>query len=107
MVKDLARIVFEGERGRFPELGPLNPNLVVMEEALFTVNLLIPKAMLQEELVKLDSRKNVVSELASLFWVPKSLVCFQLQNIVREGAVDHKGIEPTIPTGSSESFEII
>lgn len=83
MTKDLARIVFEGERDRFPELGALNANLVEFEETIFAANLLCPKAHLLAEMAKLDNRRNVVSELATLFWVPKSLVSFQLQEIVR------------------------
>jgi hypothetical protein len=85
MVKDLARIVFEGERDRFPELGAASPALVEYEETIFTAALLVPKAMMLAEMAKLDSRRNVVSELSSLFWVPKSLVCFQLSDIVRSG----------------------
>lgn len=86
IVKNLSRIVFEGERGRFPELGPANESLIAFEETLFTVSLLAPKASLLEEMAKLDSRRNVISELASLFWVPKSLIGFQLQDILRSGA---------------------
>jgi len=82
MVKDLARIVFEGERGRFPELGE-NKGLVDYEETLFTANLLVPKDMLIAEMSKLDSRRNMVSELATLFWAPKSLIGFQLQELLR------------------------
>ena len=51
----------------------------------FTAGLLAPKAQLLSEMAKLDSRRNVVSELAALFWVPKALVCFQLQDILRSG----------------------
>lgn len=85
MVKDLARILFEGERERFPELGKAHTNLVELEETLFCASLLVPKAVLLAEMAKLDSRKNVVSELAALFWVPKSLIGFQLQDILRSG----------------------
>ena len=42
MVKDLARIVFQGESSRFPELGA-STELMTFEEILFTANLLIPK----------------------------------------------------------------
>ena len=83
MVKDLARIVLQGERERFPELGPLVQEHLSIEELIFTANLLIPKSMLKEELTKLDSRKNVISELSALFWVPKSLVGLQLQELIR------------------------
>ena len=85
MVKDLAKIVFQGERGRFPELGTGSKRAFEFEQIFFTANLLIPKEMLMNEMVKLDSRRNVVSELAGLFWVPKSLICFQLQEMVRDG----------------------
>jgi hypothetical protein len=87
MTKDLARIVFEGERERFPELGPASKSaaLTELEETLFCASLLVPKQLLLTEMAKLDSRKNVVSELASLFWVPKSLIGFQLQDILRSG----------------------
>ncbi len=85
MTKDLARIIFEGERERFPELGPANPKLVELEETIFCASLLVPKNILLAEMAKLDSRRNVVSELATLFWVPKSLVGFQLTDILLSG----------------------
>ena len=88
MVKDLARILFQGERARFPELGERSasqPALAEYEETVFIASLLVPKAMLLAEMAKLDSRKNVIAELAALFWVPKSLVGFQLQDILRSG----------------------
>ncbi len=82
MVKDLARILFEGERGRFPEFGASPASLISYEQQVFVANLLLPRTMLMLELNKLDSRKNVISELAAVFWVPKSLISFQLQDIV-------------------------
>lgn len=85
MVKDLARIVLEGERARFPELGELNPEMLGMEQMIFAANLLIPKNMMADEMAKLDARRNVVSELSTLFWIPKTLVCLQMQDIVRHG----------------------
>jgi hypothetical protein len=85
MVKDLARIVFEGERKRFPEIGAADKATLAYEEMVFTAGLLAPKQLLLAEMAKLDSRRNVISELAALFWVPKSLVCFQLQDILRSG----------------------
>lgn len=85
MTKDLARIIFEAERSQFPVLGPLNPELLDFEKMLFTASLLAPKSLILDELNKLDARRNVVSELATLFWVPKSLIGFQLQDILRSG----------------------
>ncbi len=85
MTRDLARIVFQGERARFPELGPLQAGLVAYEELVFSAALLVPKSMLLDELGKLDFRKNVVSELSTTFWVPKSLIGFQMQDILRLG----------------------
>ncbi len=84
MVKDLARIIFEGERGRFPEFGAQQARLLAYEEQIFVANLLLPRSMMMVELSKLDTRRNVIAELAAIFWVPKSLVSFQLQEIVCE-----------------------
>lgn len=105
MAKDLARILFEGERSRFPELGPVDSAVVEFEETLFTAALLAPKNMVLAEMAKLDSRRNVVSELAALFWVPKSLICFQLQDILRSGErpVTHKAAVSKIVEASSMS----
>ena len=80
---DLARIIFEAERGKFPELGPATSDLIDFEEMMFVANLLAPKNLVQEEIKKLDPRKNFVSELATILWVPKALICFQLQDMVR------------------------
>ena len=85
MVKDLARILFEGERARFPELGEADPRLVEFEETVFAASLMVPKNLLLAEMAKLDTRRNVISELATLFWVPKSLIGFQLQDILLSG----------------------
>jgi len=104
MTKDLARIIFEGERERFPELGKLDANLVELEETIFCASLLVPKNILLAEMAKLDSRRNVVSELATLFWVPKSLVGFQLTDIVRSG--ERPAVKGQVRTdvASTESF---
>jgi len=85
IVKDLARIVFQGERSRFPELGEADPRLTDYEETIFAASLLAPKGSLLGEMAKLDNRKNVVAELAATFWVPKSLVGFQMADILRSG----------------------
>ena len=86
VLKDLSRILFEAERGRFPELGAGNEALLAYEQLVFIANLLVPKSMLRDEMGRLDNRRNVVNELAALFWVPKSLICFQIQESVRSGA---------------------
>jgi hypothetical protein len=83
MTMDLAKILFEAERDQFPELGPVQPEALTFERILFACELLIPNSALSTEIAKLDSRKNVVAELSSLFWVPKSLIGFKLQDSVR------------------------
>ncbi len=83
MAKDLARIIFEAERARFPELGAMNAETVEFEELFFVAALLAPKALLTEELSKLDNKKNVIQELSQVFWAPKSLIGFQMQDMVR------------------------
>lgn len=94
MVKDLARIIFEGERERFPEFGPEQKELVAYEEQIFVANLLLPRDLVLAEINKLDSRKNVIAELATIFWVPKSLVSFQLQDLVCSKQLDMSRVMP-------------
>lgn len=106
MTKDLARILFEGERSRFPELGASDPELIEFEQTLFVASLLVPKNLLAQEMSKLDSRRNMISELATLFWVPKTLIGFQLQDIVRMGQkMSYTNVEVSqkIPQGTSAS----
>lgn len=84
VLKDLARIIFEAERSRYPELGAANEKLAAYEQLIFVATLLAPRSMLLDEMARLDSRRNVVSELAALFWIPKSLLTFQLQQVIRQ-----------------------
>lgn len=84
VLKDLARIIFEAERSRYPELGAANEKLAAYEQLIFVATLLAPRSMLLDEMGRLDSRRNVVSELAALFWIPKSLLTFQLQQVIRQ-----------------------
>jgi hypothetical protein len=86
ILKDLGRIIFEAERARYPELGAAQEALIPFEILVFVTNLLAPKVMLVDELSRLDARRNVVNELSALFWVPKSLVCLQMQDIFRGSA---------------------
>lgn len=100
VLKDLSRILFEAERARFPELGAGHEALLAYEQLVFIANLLVPKSMLRDEMGRLDNRRNVVNELAALFWVPKSLICFQIQESVRStadlGAVQTPRIESAV-----------
>lgn len=101
MAKDLSRIIFEGERARFPELGEKKAHLVAFEEIIFIASLFVPKGLMMEELSKLDSRRNVVSELGMLFWVPKSLISFQMQDALRSGERTTGATIPSVTTGTT------
>ena len=59
-----------------------------------------------EELTRLDARKNVVAELAALFWVPKSLICFQLQEMVKYSQIEMRMIANEVPTTSASHVEM-
>jgi hypothetical protein len=86
VLKDLARIVFEAERSKFPELGAADERTNAYEQLVFVATLLAPRNMLLDEMARLDTRRNIVSELAGLFWVPKSLLAFQMQQLVGNGS---------------------
>jgi len=82
IIRNLAHIIFEGERGRFPELGDCNKELTAYEQYSFVAELLAPEALIQKELKKISTKQNVIPELSHLFWVPKLLINYQLQNMI-------------------------
>ena len=84
MVKELARIIFEGERARYPELGTSQPSILALEELIFTANILCPHDMIKSEMAKIDARKDLITELSTIFWVPKILIGFQLQMMLKQ-----------------------
>lgn len=85
VVKDIAKIVLLGERERYPEFGSYDKDLIKTEILMFVTAMLAPKELLVEEMSKVDLNKNFISELATAFWVPKSLVSYQVQDIIRSG----------------------
>lgn len=85
VVKDIAKIILLGERQRYPELGDYDKDYIKMEILMFVVAVLAPKELLVSEMSKVDLNKNFVSELATAFWIPKSLVSYQVQDIIRSG----------------------
>lgn len=97
IAKDLARIVFEGERARYPELGSASSEVVGFEELVFVASLLCPQDMIKDEIAKIDSRRNLVSELSAIFWVPKILIGFQLQMMLNSSSYSYK--RPTTTEG--------
>ena len=83
VVAEMARILLQGERDKFPELGKLNEKLLKFEQHIFIAEMLAPKSMIKKEMQRLDARKNLISGLASLFWAPRTLISYQMQNILR------------------------
>ena len=103
IVKDFARVIFEVERARYPELEVADKDLIEYEELLFVANLLVPRKLMMEELARLDARKNVVAELSALFWVPKSLVCFQLQQMLKYSQIESSVMASEVVSTSQAS----
>ena len=84
IVQNFARILLEGERHRFPELGAYSSEFIKDEELVFVSEILLPSALVQYEMKKLDVRRNLILELSSIFWAPKLLVGYQLQRILEK-----------------------
>ncbi len=93
IAKDLSRIIFEVERERFPELGEGDSKFYPFEEIMFVANLLVPKSILLKDLQTIDSKRNLVSELAANFWAPKLLVNFQLQEVMQNLKVSSMAVD--------------
>jgi hypothetical protein len=107
IIKDVAKILFEGERDRYPQLGSRQEALVNVEKLLFTADLLAPKHLLASEITKSEARQNIVAEQAALFWVPKSLICFQLQEILLQDQAVKAATQPEALRGAyTESTQI-
>lgn len=83
VVAEMARILLQGERDKFPELGKLNEKLLKFEQHIFIAEMLAPKSMIKKEMQRLDARKNLISGLAALFWAPRTLISYQMQSILR------------------------
>ena len=84
IVQNFGKILLEGERHRFPELGEYSAEYIKHEELAFVSEMLLPRDLLQSELQKLDVRRNLILELSSIFWAPKLLIAYQLQNILED-----------------------
>ena len=82
ILKDLARIILEGERSRFPELGKADEALLAYENLLFVNNILVPQNLLKDEMSKVDPKRNLVQELSTVFWAPKTLIANQICELV-------------------------
>ena len=68
--------------------------------------MLIPRELLQNELKKLDVRRNLILELSSIFWAPKLLVAYQLQNILDARPIQNLDEnEPSYKTNRTANLE--
>ncbi len=105
IASDLAKIILDGERERYQtQLGPLKESLMAFERTIFIAAILTPFAMFAAELSKVDPRRNVIAELASVFWAPKSLVGFQLQDMIRYQNSEQRRIVPPARLDASLSL---
>jgi hypothetical protein len=106
IVQNFAKILLEGERHKFPELSSYSSEFMKYEELAFVAEILIPKELLQNELKKLDVRRNLILELSSIFWAPKLLVAYQLQNILDARPIQNLDEnEPSYKTNRTANLE--
>lgn len=84
MLKDVAKIIFEVEKNRFEWLLGVQWDSKLLEYAqlLWVTGLLVPPKMLIAEMSHLDVKRNMLNELATIFWIPKFIVNFQISNII-------------------------
>jgi hypothetical protein len=84
VIRDLARIIFRSKRSEFAELSEFDSNVLECEEIMFTVNMLIPSNLFKLEYEKISGKKNIVSELSSVFWVPRNLILLKLKDYIHK-----------------------
>lgn len=104
IVQNFARILLEGERHRFSDLDSYDPEYIKDEELVFVSEVLLPSHLVQDELRKLDVRRNLILELSSIFWAPKLLIGYQLQHILekhdgRDEAREKSSVTKSTPLG--------
>lgn len=85
IINNLADIILGDERKLYPELGSAvqDEDLRQYEKFLFISEMLVPQVLLKSEIKKVDMYKNMIAELAALFWVPKIFINFQMRNIAQ------------------------
>lgn len=69
-------------REAYPVLGPLNKSTVEVEAILFALNIFSPNWIISREIAQIDIRKNIVHELANTLWIPRSVISYQLSQMV-------------------------
>ena len=79
IVQDLAKILIQG--GTIEGKLPLD-NYALYQQITLVAHILLPMNLLKSEMQKVDSRNSLVMQLSSIFWVPKFLVNFQLQQLL-------------------------
>ncbi len=62
-------------------------------------------AMVRNEMAGLDSRKNIIAELGAVFWVPKSLISLQVEELVRFGLVAGQSL--SLPLKQKRSQKVL
>lgn len=82
IAKNLAQVLLEAERHRYPELGEIDYSVIEYEKFLFTTELLCPRSMVSKEAKKISPKADLTSELASIFWVPRVLINYQLKSLL-------------------------
>ncbi len=80
--KNLGKIILDYRRSEYVELPEYSDQHIQSEINYFASSLLVPKGFLVKYLSEVDLKKNLVTELASLFWVPKSLMSRRIKEIM-------------------------
>lgn len=84
IAKNLGKILLDFKRDEFDYLPAYSDQFILSEINYFASNLLVPRQFLLQEISKVDLRKNLVAELAGMFWVPKSLISLRLKEVLTE-----------------------
>ncbi len=82
IAKNLGKILLDYRRADFDYLPEFSDQTLQREINHFAGCLLVPTHFIMKEISEVDLKKSLISELASLFWVPKSLISRRLKEVL-------------------------
>ncbi len=85
ILKELFKHLLRTKHELVKELGDVPPEVQEIQGNIFAGYVLVPSSLLHAEVEKVDSSRDIVAQLASTFWVSKSLLNQRLREFLSSG----------------------
>jgi hypothetical protein len=84
LAKSMANYFLPAKSSQDSELKSYSEHTHEVESNIFAAKLLAPSHIIKKEMKQVNTSKDVVSQLAEIFWVSKTFINGRLQNILQE-----------------------